>query len=82
MRKCITRCFGTGTGSVPRVCVVVAGDCAWKSPRKMKDVSGKRFDMVANAFLIAGMQLHLSVRYTSYTFTSVICALVVFRVMH
>ena len=81
VRKCITRCFGTGTGSVPRVCVVFAGDCAWKSPRNVKDVSGKRFDIVAMAFLMAGMQLDLLVCCTSYMFISVMCALVVLRVM-
>ena len=44
-------------------------------------MSGNRFDMVAMAFLIAGMQLVLSVCCTSYTFSRVICALFVLSVV-
>ena len=81
-RKCITRCLGVGIGSVPRVCLVSADDCAWKSPIKVKDVSGKRFDMVAIALVIAGTQLKGSLCCTSYILRNVMCALVVFSVVH
>ena len=62
---CITRCLGVGRRSVPSACLVLSGECVWKSPTKRNVVFVYLLDMVSIAFLISGIQDCMLLCWTS-----------------